>query len=1177
MGPHLPSCQSRVPGLSARAPCWCWSGGGATYREKYAPRSRSEPTLSPEWLLLCLQYVDLHHVVWVTDARDHIADWMAETRAHIRSIRRAITAQHHLLTRTHRKAIDVNPAAQVHRMLSSDALPTQLYSVIDSRGELTTTAAELEDVMVRHFEHVFAIPPLDPEPLVPPPPEMLFVKPGICPLWFDDLMVEVEEAELLRLVADAPLVSAPGQDEVSTGVWKLAIQGSPAVRQHVLALFSACIRTSTFPAAWKTSVILPFVKDAAKDRNMSNIRPISLQSCLGKLLSKLLARRLGAILQRHPVLNPAQRGFILGGTTMKCIDELLDAWDWSRGAPVGRALYTIFYDIAQAYDSVQVEVLERVMRRLGLPASFTALVVDSLTHLSSCVRTMYGLTRRFAVKRSLRQGDPLAPLLFVILVDALHDGLEVNPFTLQRHGCRLTYPSQTIEVASLGYADDTNVLTNSLADLRVQNEWVQYFMRFNRLRLNPRKCELVGRGADGQPVTEAEVAHHRISIDGLLMTPIAHDQPIRYLGVHSCFDGSCVAQQNKSLQMIMTFTRVATKFRLAISVAVYMLRVFLISRLELALHYVHGPGTESWVRNCDRCLFGCIKHLAGSPLRLSYTALSIALQLPRPSWLEQSIKVSELFLRLNSSDSRWGGLGRAIMRQELPASVDTTTPMPGPNAGSRTTRAAYLAVKRLKCTLHLSEQHRLGSRRQHLFASPAVGSVPSPADCTSSSYVELTCPGGPVRIAHDLWAGWGAGLPPLAQPVHVYTDGSFDPSGAPSTSSWSVVIGDRWLDDNYGSVPSECLMRPSDVGGATLIGASISATQGVYPAELQAIARVLAMLPLSLHLAIHSDSRASIAAISSFTLELNERTRMRMAARTILQLIAHLIGRRQDAGGGVELTHVRAHTDGDDQHSIGNRLADYQANLARQAAHTYPLLLAQLPLERCEPHLHIRSADGRVVIDDLRRSANLCTQQSGLAAWQAQAGGSGGFACAGTIELGRVVLELGSAEQQATYVHAATNSIHHHWVGPDQASSVLVQLQCFATCSAAGTRSLSLTHLAYCRVRPALRFQQQARDAVVAHLSFFPDCASWLGRHSRSPLFDLLEGLFPLAGPSTVQEAIAHPALCLIGAFTRAECTRAVKVLGFIDPEEGRSALDQLRLVCLDQVRRLYAELKVPP
>jgi hypothetical protein len=123
-------------------------------------------------------------------------------------------------------------------------------------------------------------------------------------------------------------------------------------------------------------------------------------------------------------------------------------------------------------------------------------------------------------------------------------------------------------------------------------------------------------------------------------------------------------------------------------------------------------------------------------------------------------------------------------------------------------------------------------------------------------------------------------------------------------------------------------------------------TQGVYPAELQAIARTLAMFPLSFNLHIHSDSEASIAAINSFDVQQNERRRLRMPARTILQLIHHLMTQRRAAGGSVGLSHVRAHTDNMDEHSVGNRMADYHANLARlKSDRTFPLGLQQLPLD----------------------------------------------------------------------------------------------------------------------------------------------------------------------------------------------------------------------------------------
>ena len=819
---------------------------------------------SPEWVQAYRRCTHTHRLQWATDVHHlhhDVSAWVAETRDHIRRTRSAIAAETRRMQKHSKPRFDANPAAAVHRMLQSDALPSLLYSVVDSGGALTSSAAELQDVMVSHFESVFALPPPDPLPLPRRPPAMMFEKASILPAWYDGLMEEVHAGEIIETLRSAPRVSAPGEDEVSIGVWKIALQGCPLALELTAALFTSCLRTSTFPSAWKTSIIQPFVKDALKERSMSNIRPISLQSCLGKLFNKLLAHRLGAILARHPILNPAQRGFVVGGTTVKCIDELLDAWDWSRSGL--HEQYTLFYDIKQAYDSVQSDVLVRALHRLRLPPAFVTLIADSLTDLTSCIRTVYGRTRSFAVRRSLRQGDPLAPLLFVMLMDALHDGLDTNPFDGQQYGCRVS----DVYLASMGYADDTNAVTTTLDALRVQNDWVQYFMAFNSMRLNALKCELVGRGADGGPVTAAAVAAAGITVDGVALQPHPHDQPIRYLGAHSCFDGSWGAQQRKTRELIMIFTRAVSKFRVSVGQAVYMFNVFLLPKLELAMHYVHGPGTSTWIQACDRMLIGSIKHAAASPLMLSHTAVALTLHLKLPSWLEVSVKVSELFLRLNSSDPRWGRLGRVLMRDQCGSAVSSDTPLRTPNSGTRFTRAAYLAVRVLKWGLQLDEEVRAGSRREHLFATPTLPHFPD--HHSSAPRVELTS--GRETLAHDSWVSWGSAHAPH-QPLHVYTDGSFDQASA--TSSWAVVIGDAWLDDNYGSVPAdEQLLRPADVGGATLFGASIACTQGVYPAELQAIARTLAMLPASYHLHIHSDSRSSLEAIRSYQRGGNERSR----------------------------------------------------------------------------------------------------------------------------------------------------------------------------------------------------------------------------------------------------------------------------------------------------------------
>ena len=309
---------------------------------------------------------------------------------------------------------------------------------------------------------------------------------------------------------------------------------------------------------------------------------------------------------------------------------------------------------------------------------------------------------------------------------------------------------------------------------------------------------------------------------------------------------------------------------------------------------------------------------------LSNRAVAHALGIILPSRLEAAVKVSELFLRINSSrpDCRWGQLGRLLLRQELPSEVDSSTQFPHDRNDTRLTRASKLAVK-LGWSLRLLDD-RTDHRNAHLFVTPAAAARDMCVGTITQS-VRLTRCAVPVTITHDRWQGWGADAPAPLAPVHVYTDGSFEAGS--NTSSWAVTIADDWFDASVATIPSdEKLLQPMHVRGATMLGASISCTQGVYPAELQAIARVLAMFPLSCPLHVHSDSESSLSAIRSFLTQSNERRRLRMAGRPLLQLIHHLLDRRV---AGTTLSHVKAHTDGVDAHSVGNRLSDYQANITR--------------------------------------------------------------------------------------------------------------------------------------------------------------------------------------------------------------------------------------------------------
>ena len=693
-------------------------------------------------------------------------------------------------------------------------------------------------------------------------------------------------------------------------------------------------------------------------------------------------------------------------------------------------------------------------------------------------------------------------------------------------------------------------------------------MAYNKLKLNPQKCVIVGRGPQGDSVTAAQLEAHRINIEGHSIVPLSHAQSIRYLGAHSCFDGSCSTQQQKSREMIMIYTRLIIKFKLCIRQAVYVFNIFLLPKLEIALHYTHGIGTAKWIKDCDRLLVGVIKHIATSPIRLSHSAVALCTGLKLPSWLETSVKVSELFLRMNSSDGRWGHLGRILMQSQLPSYMDRDTVACQPHRGSRITRACYLATHYLNWHIHFAGTRR---RHQHMLKADTLDSGPHPHQCSSTS--SITINGTTHHIAHDCWTGWGASLPAPMSTVHMYTDGSF--SDFSSRSAWSVVIADDWFHHNHAAIPAdEHLLQPFHLAGSVSLGACSPNTQGVYPAELQAIARALAMVPVTMSLHIHSDSQASLAAIHSYSNQKRERKQMRMQSRPLLSLISSMLLRRQQHGSTTQLSHIEAHTTNTDRHSIGNRMADYQANRARLTPdRSYPRGLSLLPLAHLEPHMSINRPttnvlDGALVhtstpiIDDIRHTALSDSHQLAMSKWQ-QSPQQGLLASAGVRDLSLAVMQTGGHQLQSSLLHLVTNTIHFHWGH----HNTLHQVFCH-TCSAA----MTLDHLVECRQVAVCNFRYHLKQQLIALIRTVDGSASWLRHHSHVSLVPFLSTLFP--SPDGHAWDLLNITRCMIGAFTSVQRRSAIRLLQLRDHKSGLAMFQQFRLVCAEEVSTLFSQWK---
>jgi hypothetical protein len=145
----------------------------------------------------------------------------------------------------------------------------------------------------------------------------------------------------------------------------------------------------------------------------SDYRPISLIHSFAKLVTKLLANRLGPHLHEMAAAN--QSTFVRG----RSIHDNFMLAQQSIKSLHKRKVASLFLklDISRAFDSVSWAFIIEILSHLGFGPIWRNLI-SSLFFTSSKQVLLNGSPgNRIAHRRGLRQGDHLSPMLFVHVMD----------------------------------------------------------------------------------------------------------------------------------------------------------------------------------------------------------------------------------------------------------------------------------------------------------------------------------------------------------------------------------------------------------------------------------------------------------------------------------------------------------------------------------------------------------------------------------------------------------------------------------------------------------------------------------------------------------------------------------------------------------------------------------------
>ena len=183
---------------------------------------------------------------------------------------------------------------------------------------------------------------------------------------------------------------------------------------HIVNLSITKVRD--LPENQKRSVVTGLPKKGAYLQDMKNLRPISVGPCIGRLIDKVMAIRLGKYLAVNGTLDSAQYAFLPHRNIHDPINIVRECFEQSLRSPdgsQGRACYAIFYDISKAHDTVEWTSITEALKRLNVDDNFIQFVHNSLVGTNLCMKTATKgrTTESVLMHRAIKQGDPLAPLL----------------------------------------------------------------------------------------------------------------------------------------------------------------------------------------------------------------------------------------------------------------------------------------------------------------------------------------------------------------------------------------------------------------------------------------------------------------------------------------------------------------------------------------------------------------------------------------------------------------------------------------------------------------------------------------------------------------------------------------------------------------------------------------------
>ncbi|GKA99799.1 RNA-directed DNA polymerase, eukaryota, partial [Tanacetum coccineum] len=309
----------------------------------------------------------------------------------------------------------------------------------------------------------------------------------------DDLERMVTKEEVKKAVWDCGSDKSPGPDGFSFSFFR---HFWSTIEKDIIEAVDCFFTYGDMPNGCN-SIFIALIPKIIDANMVKDFRPISLIGSLYKVIAKILTNRLVNVI--GDLVNEVQSAFVAERQILDGPFILNEVIQWCRKKKKHSLIFKV--DFEKAYDSVRWDFLDDILNKFGFGNKWR-------TWIQSCLRSSRGsilvngsTTEEFQFFKGLKQGDPLSPFLFILIMESLHISfqrvVDGGLFT----GINL---NSMVSLSHLFYADDA-IFIGQWSELNIDTlvQVLECFYRASGLRINMCKSKIMGINVEDGKIQNA--------------------------------------------------------------------------------------------------------------------------------------------------------------------------------------------------------------------------------------------------------------------------------------------------------------------------------------------------------------------------------------------------------------------------------------------------------------------------------------------------------------------------------------------------------------------------------------------------------------------------------------------------------------------------------------------------